>query len=394
MKKALPNPTRVYSFIVPACLDGMLGLVQTAIPLLALRFGATALFLGLLGGLPQAIRFPFCLKAGHLSDRIGRTKTIIPAILILLVSCLVFTAVRDKWQLLLTYAILMGAVGAFNPSVQAFIGDHSTRGGLRKNLAAFNAGWAIGGAVTAVTAGFIFAVRKDLPFVIGACMMLIILLLIISWSRLKLPAEEDVPLESQPEKSDDPNPLLFIARVGHFLGFFSFSAIRSVFPKLGVELHMSEGMIGLLVGIMLVGQAIGMLLVSLGPWWRGKLWPIVMSQLALIGVGFAIFFADNRAVMAAAMFFLGITQVVPYTCSLYYGLESKKNMGKNTGIHEALVAASIISGSLLAGSIAQYVSLRAPYMMISIMAFTAAVVSILYWRAMTRYSLDRKTGMC
>lgn len=381
MKQAKSIPTRIYSFLIPACIDGMLGLVQTAVPLLALRFAASALFLGMLGGLPQGLRFIISLKSGQLSDRVGRTRVIFPATAVLLISCLGLAIVQNRMKLLLVYAFLISAVGAFYPSLQAFIGDHSPYGELRKNLASFNAGWATGGAITAVAAGFIFAVGRMLPFTIGAALLLAVMLILMSWSRTTAVHDAEMVSDATVDGSDEPNPLLLIARIGHFLGFFGFSTIRNIYPKLATQMHMSEGTIGLVVGIMLVGQALGMLLISAGPWWRGKLWPILFAQTAIFCVGLTIYFAESKWIIGGAMLILGMAQVIPYTCSLYYGMQSRTNMGRNTGIHESLVAASIISGSLLGGVTAQYISLRAPYILVSGMAFMALSFSLVYWRS-------------
>ena len=83
--------TRIFSFAVPACMDGMIGLVQTALPLLAIRFGATPWFLGMLGWTAQGVRLPCTIGAGVLSEKIGRTRVIIPA---------AGTAISHAWALL------------------------------------------------------------------------------------------------------------------------------------------------------------------------------------------------------------------------------------------------------------------------------------------------------
>ncbi|MCX6376406.1 MAG: MFS transporter, partial [Armatimonadetes bacterium] len=255
MRRSSITRTRVFSFAVPACMDGMLNLAQVSLPLVAIRFGASPWFLGMLGWTSQSARLPCNIGSGLLSDRIGRIRVIIPAAVLAIFACLGFAVARNNGQLLLFYILISASVGLFYPALQAFVGDHSPKGELRKNLSWFNAGWTIGGTVCGLISGYLLAVRQALPFTIAAVVALAVVILVWVWSRspaIRAARRADEPA-SAPD--DGPGPLLIIARIGHFMGFFGYTMARLQFPKLGVELKMTEGTIGLLVGIMLVGQA-------------------------------------------------------------------------------------------------------------------------------------------
>ena len=137
MRTSSITRTKVFSFAVPACMDGMINLAQVSLPLVAIRFGADPWFLGMLGWTAQTVRLPFTIGSGMLSDRIGRTRVIIPASVLGVVACLGFAASGTRYQLLLCYILMSLSVGAFYPALQAFIGDHSPKGDLRKNLSWF-----------------------------------------------------------------------------------------------------------------------------------------------------------------------------------------------------------------------------------------------------------------
>lgn len=371
--------TRIYSFLLSALMDGTLAMVQTCLPLLAIRFGAGAWFLGMLGWIPQAFRLPFCFTSGLLSDRIGRVKVLIPAAVIVLITCILLAYVRSNNQALIVYMMLMAAVGAYYPSLQAFIGDHSSKGELRKNLTSFNLGWTVGSSICGLAAGFLFIMWTSLPFIIGAALITILVFAILSWARKPVEKVESTD-SSEETTADAPCPLLFIARTSHFLGFFGYALIRNIFPKLGIDLHIPESSVGALTAMMLVGEACGIFVAGMGPWWRGKLWPLILAQTTMLISGLLIFRAESPIAFGAAFFIHGLSLGIAYTGALYYGLQSRTNMGRNTGIHESLVASAIILGSLMGGTAGHFISLRAPYIIFSGIVLISVIISLIYWR--------------
>jgi MFS family permease len=369
---------RIYSLLVPVCTDGMMGLVQTALPLLAISFGANAWFLGILGSAPQFVRLILCLSSGPISDRVGRMRIMLPAAGIAGLACIGFASAHNKLQLIIFYALLLGSIGAFYPSFEAFIGDHSPHGELRKNLAFFNMGWSIGGALFATMSGFLFAGRAAYPFLAAAVLAIMGIGLVIRWSRL--PACCFGGEEATPQAQEGPGALLLISRVGHFLGFFGLSIMRNIFPRLAFDMGMTAGTIGLLTGMVLVGQGCGMLLSGIGPWWRGKLWVPILAQLTMAAVGLTVFMASSKPMLGTAMFVLGLASGVSCTGALYYGMQSRSRMGSSTGIYESLIAAAFIGGSFLGGLTAQLISMRSPYIMFASMALLAALSGTAYAR--------------
>ncbi len=57
------NTDKFYSFLVRATADATMVLVQTAVPLLALKYGASPIMLGAMGWAPMVLRLAFSLAA-------------------------------------------------------------------------------------------------------------------------------------------------------------------------------------------------------------------------------------------------------------------------------------------------------------------------------------------
>lgn len=378
-------------------MESGLVMLQTAMPLLAVRLGASWIMLGTIGWVAQAIRTPVCFTSGHLSERVGRPTINVPAAIICALMILTLSRAQSIWQIMLPYAIAMAAIGAFYPPLQAMIGDVSELGQLRKNLGMFNVGWCVGGAIAAWIAGQVVGHGLSKLFYAGAACCTLAAILILTWRAKRVPHPNDFPPceggieggeEPQQAAGDDFGPLLLISRMGHFVGFFGFSIVRILFPKLGITAFgWSEETVAKVVAVFLWGLAVGILVANVSPWWRGKLWPQFLAQWAMLvcAVGVALVcspvFGSIRlpGVIGALFFVYGMAQSISYTGALYYGLSSRKGKGTNTGIHETLVAAGSVSGCLIGGIVAQKISLMAPWVVLAGLAGVSMIATGVIW---------------
>lgn len=370
---------RRFSLLIPWFMDGATALIFATVPLLALRFHADAMLLGAMGWIPQAVRLPICFTSGHLSEKYGRVKLIVPAACAVALAGVGLANTHSN-AFILVYSILaVAAIGSFYPPLQAMVSDKSGRGELTKNLGAFNIGWCLGGAAMAMSVRWLVLYGLHNIFYLAAIGAVVAAALVILWAR------RGSSLPSQAAADDTPFPeypsyLLLIARLGHFTGFFGLAIIRFLFPQLGHNLGWSESSVATITGLAVAGQGVGMLITNTGPWWRGKLWPQLMAQGMLLTCGITITLVSSPVLIGAAAFVLGTALSVAYTAALYHGLAARKSKGRNAGLHEALVAAGSIAGCLLGGLAAQHISLRAPYVLIALAAIACLVTTAVVYR--------------
>jgi MFS family permease len=391
MEKAQRLRTRLYSFAIAAGMDGMLGFVILATPLFAIKLGATAWQLGMLGWVSQLVRVPFTLFSGRISDKIGRMRVIYPSAILGAVGCVGLVFSHSYAAVLVWYTAVMVAMGGFYPALMAFIGDRSPQGQLRKNLSFFNAGWASSCTVCGLAVGVLLPLGVWTPFGAGAVLVSLGMLLVFIWSRLPYRSSPDASTEPDPQDAPaSPGPLLLIARIGLFLTVFGFAVITSLFPKLGKELAMSDSKISVIVGMLLVGQAAGIFTAGASPWWRGKLWPHLLAQSATLLAGIVILSTSSSVVFGTAFLVIGTAVGITYSAALYYSLQSRSEMGKNTGIHEAMIAVASIAGNLAGGATAQMFTLRTPYLVMAGLSGVTIVVSVGFW--MMKKNASRQTS--
>jgi hypothetical protein len=271
----------------------------------------------------------------------------------------------------------------------------------------FNVGWCVGGAVAAWIAGLLIppsvhvskAVDRVVQgsagaglgtvFCVGAVCCIAAGLLILTWRAKRAASEvgEDESGTAQ-DSGDDFGPLLPISRMGHFIGFFGYSIVRILFPKLGLTTFgWDEATVAKVIAVFLWGLGTGILVTNVSPWWRGKLWPQLAAQLAMLAcaVGVALvsspaFAAAQTPLVVGVLFFVyGMAQAVAYTGALYYGLSSRKGKGTNTGIHEALVSSGCVSGCLIGGIVAEKISVFAPFVVLAGLSGAAMIATAVIW---------------
>jgi len=368
---------RIYVFLIPWFMDGGIVFLQTAMPLLVVRLGASALLLGSIGWIAQAVRLPVCLLSGHLSERVGRTAVIVPAACSCAIGCLLMSFAKSPWQVMPFYVLALASIGGFYAPLQALIGDVSERGELRNNLGAFNIGWCAGSAVAALVAPILVRLGLNITLYAGAAASLTAAVLVLSWQRAsRRKCREQTP--DVQEQHANQSLLLLIARIGHFLSYYGYSTIRIMFPKYAITgMGWSEVTVTWVTAQHLVGLSLGIMVVSASGWWRSRLWPLAGAQLVMAASALLAVTAHTPVPVAIAFFAFGVSQSVVYTAALYYGISGSGKRGRNAGVHESLVAAGGISGCLVGGLAAQKIALGAPFVILAGLAGLALVVSLI-----------------
>ena len=330
--------------------------------------------MGTIGMAAQVGRFPFCLIAGPLSEKVGKKAISVPAAMVMLAAAVGLSFSKNNMQLAVFYILAITSLGAFYPPIQVFISQVSKRGELTKNLSAFNFGWCFFSATAAFVSTWLIKRGTIVPFYAAAICAAIAAVLVIAWNARPVSATETMEVEDAP--MEEPKHLLFISRMGLLSGYFGWATVAVLFPKLGKSLKWDDSTILATIAMLMWGQAIGILAANASPWWRGKLWPQVMAQATMALCGVVIVISSQPIALGAAFFVLGAMSSVAYTAALYHGLSSRKNKGKNAGIHESIIAAANITGCLIGGIVAQQFNLRAPYIAFTVFMGTCLVITL------------------
>lgn len=153
------------------------GIILPQLPFYALKFGASATMVGILGGVFSGMQFLFAPAWGVLSDRIGRRPVILIGVLGTAISMTMLAFTNSLWMLLVA-RVLAGVSGANLAAAQAYISDVTTPENRAKGMglvgAAFGLGFIFGPAIGGVLGdysehapGLFAATLAGLNFVAG-----------------------------------------------------------------------------------------------------------------------------------------------------------------------------------------------------------------------------------
>jgi len=365
-----------------ACLlmDMSVAGVTFAISRRAAELGAGASALGWLGAVWIGAYALLALVTGRFSDRIGRRKLAITGCIIAATMSLA-CSLTTRVGLLLAFSAVFGCgLACFWPSIIAWLGEGLTGHALAARLTVFGVAWNIGLLSGYAMSGVLYRHGPRLAFYVSTSAIALIILL------LSLPSK---PLASPLEPaSTEPMPHIPKGRgfrktawLANFASNFALAGAAALFPQLATHLGISAAVHG---GLLAAGRGAALLAfiaLQLVVFWRTRLWPLWVAQLACAASLVWIGLANATWMFAMAWIIGGVASGYAYQASIFFTLEEMTETGKGSGFHEAIVGSGMFFGPMLAGWVGSHHSLRAPYFFCAtVQAALVALQMLLVWR--------------
>ncbi len=303
---------------------------------------------GLLPAASGVIYILVSLKAGAISDRVGRARMARLGCALFVVFCGLAWTARS--------APVIAALGALNgfamaliwPAIQARIGDASDADSLEANVGAFSLSWSAG-----KTAGFLAGAGAYRALGLDA------LLLCGAAGLLLLPLFPSEPAGRHaggaPLVRDDHHPPairaahLRVGRWANFAGYGMGSTLVYLYPLLLVAEGRPESDYAWVLGAVFLAQTAGFWLFGRFAGWRYRLAPVASWLLAGAAVLLVIGLGAPTALAVPAALVLGLALGQAYMASVYYSLHSEENRGARAGVHEAIIGAADFGTPLVGG---------------------------------------------
>jgi MFS transporter, DHA1 family, multidrug resistance protein len=328
----------------------------------AAELGASAAQLGWLGAVWIGVYAVVALIMGRYSDRVGRRKLAIIGCLIsgsMAFMCSLTTQI--EWLLLFS-AIFGSGLACFWPAIIAWLGEGLRGHKLAVRLTAFGVAWNLGLLLGFLLSGVLFKQGPKLAFYASASSILLIAVLLL------LPARQMDNTTDNESTDSDPAPHIPQGRgfrktawLANFATNFALAGTTALFPQLAMHLGISADVHGALLAAGRGAALVVFVALQLFVFWRTRLWPLWVAQLAcaisLVWIGLA----NTIWMFAAAWIIGGTVSGYAYQASIYFTLEEMTEKGKGSGFHEAIIGTGMFVGPVLAGWIGSHHSLRAPY---------------------------------
>jgi MFS family permease len=383
----------VLLYAVALLMNSSTGVMVVATPLLAIRFGANPLELGLLGSLGALVYTLTCPFSGRYSDGFGgsagRRRSILLACCLLILTdvCIFFVGnLRDIFILAVCGCF---STAFFWPPLQAWLAEVGYDRGLSQRLGSFNLSWSLGIMIGPVIGGYLFGLDYRYPWCYGVSLnILIVTLLLCTNVRVERPVD---PGDGTKRVPTDGAPAGFwgISLWANFVCWFSLANVQSIYPKLASMRGFSPELIGYLLFLIGALETVTFFMLRRSSFWHYRYLPLAFVHGAAACGMLLIFGSKSISVLSCAFPLLGLGLGLSYYSSIYYGLSGRQDRGRRTGIHEFIVGSGFLVGPVTGGACAQFIGLRSPFLLCALlMALTAAVEGLLY----VRVAVKAKTG--
>ena len=354
-------------------MDMFMGGINIAAPLMAISLGASSLSLGILGSSLSLSYISLCFFFGKLSERWHRKNLLLLGSLVYVATSLLFSLSSQIYHLYLA-RLLMGIAGAmFWPPLQAWIAEKESKRTLVQRMALLNVSWGTGATVGPLIGGILFGISLKLPFYFAFFVSVLVVFVVFYKTPKASLSSKSKTSTGKTFLSEDPpdNFSLYvkISRMANFVVCFCTGMVSYVFPKLGTELQISPLFLGFLIFILSLSRLLTFYGLGRVHQWHYRIFPLALFQfMAAVGL-IIIFTASSFPLFILAFVFIGASQGMTFSSSLFYSVNVTSQKGPSVGMHETILMSGFLLGPLIGGAVAQEFSLRAPYL-----AFAAIVV--------------------
>jgi len=354
---------RALIWIGPFGMDLIFSIYYLAAPLILIGLKANPVELGLVGTITSAVHMGMAHVTGRLSDRFGRRRLLISAPLLFAASCLLMASAQEI-KFILALSVINGlCMTLYWPPFQAWVADQQTGPGLARNIGDFNMSWTAANLTGPILSGFLYSLSPRLPFFVAATLALALFLLIFTCVRDRTPPAAEGPKQIEVKGDASQLNFLYATWVANFASWFVIGNARYQFPKLAHELNTSAQWIGLLLGCVGFAMFSGFFILRRSELWHFNKRHLLGAQFLALAATLLISWANSPGLFALAFILLGTSCSVTYYSSLYYAVHLLKAKGKGSGLHESILGSGAVLGPILGGIAAQYIGLRAPYLL-------------------------------
>ncbi len=330
------------------------GLLSVAVPMTAVKLGADAQWVGIIGSTALAGYTLFCFIAQPITDRWGKKTSMVWGACFVTLFCALMTIAavfKSLWLLGLTNFLLGAFYAFFWPAVQAIAAVDAKPNEMLSVLRAYNLSWSSGRMVGTGLGGVLFEVHSLLPFLVAIAVsgLIAVASAILPFPNFKVTANKS-------DSSSNPiPPIVTAAQLGNFVRSFAVIEIVVLLPKIGDERGWTEGQIGGLLFLLFAGQILAFIFapfVIRQVTWR---W-VIGTKLAISAVVLPTGEIAQMWLLAIVLLTVGVIAGLMAMLSLYLSVTTQGESVKGSSRHEAGVGAGGVFGPILGGFALRHIS--------------------------------------
>ncbi len=323
-------------------------------------FGLRAHQIGLAASIAPTAYLVFCILGSSHTTRFRPRHLVEVSLLGMALSILLLALTRVLALAYLALVLFGSFMSLLWPQIEGWFSRGKEGAALNKVVNAFNVSWSLGVGLSSYVAGLLVERSTTVTFLVGIAILSGVFLLISIASTLvvgirAVDSERTVNRREQPV--DRSTTLRFYAWAGIVTLYTGMSIILTIFPLYAQDvLAISESKTGLLLLFRGVSSCISFYLLGKAHWWHFKKRYIFAVQTAF---GLICLLAMRITSQSGwAMFFIvfGFLFSFAYTQSMFHGVSGAVHRSRRMIIHEVLLTAGTIVGSVGGGAIYERLS--------------------------------------
>ena len=329
------------------------------------RFDADAQAVGIFTALSSVAYFIGCIALKRFSDRIGPRAAMTIMTLGTAALYSLFLVVPGLPLAFAVYFFYGFLTALFWPPMMAWLSAGLEGQALGKATNTFSLSWSSGGAIAPYIAGLLCEIGLEIPIYVGIGVFAAVgLFMLATRKAIPTPARarrKEPGLAAREDASardpDRSTCLRYPAWIGAFLIYAVLSVFFNVFPVFAKdELHLQESGIGLLLLVRASFAALGFWLLGRYSFWQFRKRYIILGVILLLAIDIVFIFVRLPFAFGLGLAALGLVQALCYNSSIFYGASGARDRARRMTIHEALLTAGQILGSIGGAAVYQAVS--------------------------------------
>ncbi|MDC7251062.1 MAG: MFS transporter, partial [Sphaerochaetaceae bacterium] len=325
----------------------------------------------------------FCILVEKPSNNFSPRHLIFMSLLGMAISIFLFLNSKS-FVLIIISLILYGAFMALLwPPMETWYSRGREKIELTKAISYFNLSWELGMSIAPIFCGLLTQINVSLPIVVGIVFFLLLsvnVLLITNRVPYLKAVESEKQFIKQNLLKDESTPLRFLSWVAIILGYFFLGMLLNIFPLYGREvLLINETKIGILLWSRGIISCIAFYYLGKTVFWHFKRSLIIIGQVLLAILSYSSSYITSYNYWFIMFILFGFIFSLIYMQSIFHGVSGAINRSRRMMIHEVLLTAGMVLGSIFGGYIYEKVDFRTVMVDFSIFMILVILIEILFY---------------
>lgn len=317
-------------------------------------FVASPTQIGVLAGIWSVTYVAACLLIRPLFSRVLPRYLVIGSTGAMAVLTFAMAQVGTLNALFILYALFGMVLSFFWPTMMGWVSTTSEGVQLGRIISRFNFAWCSGNMISPFVCGWLSERDPRYPLLFAAGLLILVMAFVSGASmvlpKVKADRGSGAAHDAAPGERDNSCILRYPAWIGLFAAFFAMGIVIAVFPLAALqEWSLQETVIGAILTGRGLTNMFGFIVLGKFHGWHFRQGPMLAAQWTAVVVFAGLALSGSVWIAALLLAGLGLSNAMSYSASLFHGAAGSLNRTRRMAIHESILAAGLVCGSIAGG---------------------------------------------